>query len=94
MPGKAFVPGATYRFYDFVGTPQYATAYVDVEKVTFIGCRFQSNSVRYFNAYVIDGAQNVTFSYCGFTPLISIVMAPPHADWPSAGAGLGINSRP
>ena len=73
-----------FKFFDF----NSGTGGVDVtaSHVKFIGCRFQSNQVAFYNVSV-DGIDQ-TYSYCSFTPLASLYTSPPGAAWPSAGAGL------
>jgi len=58
--------------------------------IKFVGCRFQSNQVGYYNVDV-TGA-NIDFEYCSFVPRAALVAAPPNAAWPSASAGLGISN--
>ena len=54
--------------------------------IKFVGCRFQSNQVGFFNVLLQTGS-NITFSYCSVTPLASLATAPPNAAWPAASAG-------
>src|SRR6266436_4309700 len=71
-----------YAFKDFTGLS------IDADWITFIGCRFQSNSVAGNNVSTGGtGAHNIIFSYCSFTPLASLYTSPPGIGWPSAGAG-------
>jgi hypothetical protein len=51
--------------------------------ITFIGSRFQSNQVEFYNVQVTG--TNVTFFYDSFTPLTSFYTSPPGSVWPSAG---------
>lgn len=90
--GTGFVSGTpgnptVYAFLDInSGTGGMALGST-LHDITFIGCRFQSNDVGYYNVN-IAGAWNITFDYCSFTPLASLYAAPPGATWPSAGALL------
>ena len=73
-----------YSFLDFdAGTG--GTDLWNVHDVTFIGCRFQSNRVDYFNVHVASA--NMTFKYCSFTPRKALYTSPPGAAWPSAAVG-------
>lgn len=86
-PGGSLTSGTPgsptiYSFYDFVGGLAISSSFHDI---TFVGCRFQSNSVANNNTQP-QGAR-IIFLYCSLTPLVSIVTAPPNAAWPSAGAG-------
>jgi hypothetical protein len=83
--GTAGTP-ITYSFEDFVpGSPSGGTL-ITGSHLKFIGCRFQSNDLENYNVQVTGS--DVTFEYCSVTPLVSLAAAPPHAAWPSAGAGL------
>ena len=55
--------------------------------IVFIGCRFQSNSSANANVQ-INGATNIFFFYCSFTPRTALYTAPPGAAWPSANVGV------
>jgi hypothetical protein len=61
---------------------------VEGSNISFIGSRFQSNSVQYTNVVLADGASNISFSYDSFTPLATYYTSPPGEVWPSAGAGM------
>lgn len=56
--------------------------------VVFNGCEFWSNDVADANGYV-NGTTTVTFNNCRFRPKSGISI--PNADWPAAGAGLGLD---
>jgi hypothetical protein len=73
-----------YSFLDFIGGTHFTDS---INHVKFVGCRFQSNVVSNYNAQV-DGATDISFFYCSFTPLATVYTSPPGAAWPSAGAGL------
>jgi len=61
---------------------------IDANFIRFVGCRFQSNNPAGNNVSTGGtGAQNITFSYCSFTPRTSLYQSPPGQAWPSAGAG-------
>jgi len=75
-----------YSFRDFTS----GTA-VSVSNVTFVGCRFQSNSVDYFNVHCTGS--NMTFEYCSVTPRTAFYTSPPGAAWPSAAAGQNTTSQ-
>jgi hypothetical protein len=62
-----------------------------LNNVTFVGCRFQSNSCGNSSFNVQVYSSPVTFSYCTFQPRVADVgLSPPgYTTWPSAGAGLG-----
>jgi hypothetical protein len=64
---------------------------VSGSNITFIGDRFQSNSVEDYN--VETTGTNITFSYSSFTPLASFYTSPPGAAWPSAGAGQNTTTQ-
>jgi len=61
------------------------------DHITFVGSRFQSNSVANFN--VQSTGSIVTFFYDSFTPLTSLYASPPGAAWPSAGAGQNTTTQ-
>jgi hypothetical protein len=72
-----------YSFQDFVaGT---SGTLISGSHLKFVGCRFQSNDVENYNVQVTG--TDITFEYSSITPLVSLVTAPPHEAWPSAGAG-------
>jgi hypothetical protein len=83
MSGTASSP-VVYSFQDFVPSGGGGT-FVTGSHIKFVGCRFQSNDLQNYNVQVTGS--DVTFEYCSVTPLVSLVAAPPHAAWPSAGAG-------
>ena len=71
-----------YAYKDFAGFS------INANWVTFIGCRFKSNTVADNNMSTGGtGAQNIVMSYCSFTPLDTLYGGPPGSVWPSAGAG-------
>jgi hypothetical protein len=76
-----------YAFDDF--NPGTGGTLVNKNYITFIGCRFQSNSTGNYNVQVTG--TNITFSYSSVVPLVSLESSPPNGAWPSAGAGLNIN---
>jgi hypothetical protein len=90
-PGGALTNGQTYSFFDFVNNFPVANG---VSNITFIGCRFQSNSAS-FNVRLTN-TTNIHFSYCSIVPLVSQHPSPTHPGvWPSAGTGQpvdGINA--
>jgi len=57
----------------------------------FVGCRFQSNDLENYNVQVTGS--DVTFEYSSITPLVSLASSPPHAAWPSAGAGMQLTGN-
>ncbi len=73
-----------FNFYDF-NALTFGTD-IALNNCKFIGCRFQSNHIGDTSVKII-GANNVTFSYCSFTPLASLYTSPPGLIWPSASAG-------
>jgi hypothetical protein len=74
-----------YSFIDFdSGTSGVS---IVASHVTFVGCRFQSNSVDNANI-TIDGPSEITFSYCSIVPRVALAPTIPGAAWPSAGAGM------
>jgi peptidoglycan hydrolase-like protein with peptidoglycan-binding domain len=75
-----------YSFYDFNGGT--GGTLITGSHLRFVGDRFQSNSKQNFNVQVTGS--DVTFSYVSVVPLVSLAPAPPHAAWPTAGAGLGL----
>jgi hypothetical protein len=60
---------------------------VEGSNISFIGSRFQSNSLQNANVVLADGVSNISFSYSSFTPLATYYTSPPGEVWPSAGAG-------
>lgn len=81
----------TYSFLDIDAGSFGAFIGSGVTNVTFMGCRFQSNSVgnsaMQLGVNPTNGPGAVMFLYCSFTPRVSIAAAPPGSAWPSAGAG-------
>jgi hypothetical protein len=75
----------TVSFKDFVDVGPATTG--SNCNVTFIGCRFQSNSVDFANVFLQHTTGTVRFQYCSFTPRVSLVTAPPNYVWPCAGWG-------
>jgi hypothetical protein len=75
----------TYQHMYFPGGALVGTWSLTVKNVTFIGCRFTSNSVSGQNVGVMG--DNITFTYCSFEP--SAVSAPPVAN--ASGYQFAIN---
>lgn len=103
LPGGVIPDNAIIKYYDLIstnsGTAQFyinttgAPGGALVNNVTFVGCRFQSNSmVVNVNQYV--GSGNATYSYCSITPLSSLFTTPPlfgGGYWPASSVGTGIH---
>lgn len=102
-----------YSFKDFnSGNFPNVTLGSGLQFVDFIGCRFQSNANSAHPAatsssnVLCNGAKNITFSYCSWTPLASKYPRPPNyglttTAWPASGAlhnvvtqvgGIGTNA--
>ena len=91
-----------YSFFDFNnGTFPNLTIGASLQYIDFIGCRFQSNANTPHPAAPsssnihLNGAKNITFSYCSWTPLASKYTIPPNygsgtAAWPASGAGHNV----
>lgn len=105
--GNSFVSGTAtnptiYAFYDFRSgtTKPGVTISSSVSNVRFVGCRFQSNAASAWPAatsssnVVLNGATNITFEYCSFTPLTSIAtINPGYTTWPCSAAGTNANTQ-
>jgi hypothetical protein len=109
-PGGALVSGTTYSFLGFddtgSGSGGFATTkFISttglaggsaVNNVSFVGCRFGCSNP--LNNTAIDcitqGSNNITFSYCSFTPSPTRWGSPPARAWPSGTAGQGIGFLP
>jgi hypothetical protein len=74
----ALVAGTEYRFKD-ISCP------IDVRGSKFFGCRFSGNWVDGWNVRMFNTSE---FRFCTIEP--SAAAAPPHAAWPSAGAGVNV----
>jgi hypothetical protein len=76
-------------FKDFSGGISLASG---TNFITFIGCRFQASGSGNFNSVI--QSNNIAFSYCSFTPLVSLQpnLPSPSAghSWPCATGGAGI----
>ena len=74
-----------------------AGAFINLQNIRFVGCRFQSNSTGQSNLgatlQTSSGAANITWSYCSFTPLASFYSSPPGSIWPAAGAGANTTTQ-
>lgn len=57
--------------------------------ITFIGCRFQSNSVGFYN--INNSGSNLNFSYCTVSQRVALLGNPPYftqwGQWPSGALG-------
>jgi hypothetical protein len=87
-PASSVASNTTYNFRVFNGADFTAS------NVTFNGCLFESNETGASGLganVMLRGGTNITFNYCSFTPLRSIVTAPPNAAWPSAGAAKAVS---
>jgi hypothetical protein len=80
-----------YSFCDFVPTPPSSGTLITGSHLKFVGCRFQSNDLENYNVQVTGS--DVTFEYSSITPLVSLASSPPHAAWPSAGAGMQLTGN-
>jgi hypothetical protein len=89
-PGGNPAGNATYSFYHF---PSGLLNGVVNSNITFVGCLFESNNVADANVSGSFGTacSNITFSYCTFQPMPSVVAAPPVAS--GQGYEYGIDQR-
>lgn len=81
-----------FSFYDFDSLS--SSVNFGLAHAKFIGCRFQSNNSTAFNTNTINGtpSQDLTFSYCTWSPRAALVAAPPGSMWPSAGVAQDVVS--